>query len=84
MDQIRADCREAGVPVLFVYIPTQEWGRFPTLKGYMQRVNANFLDMSEPGRLPMKGTTLRDGHLNAAGHRFVAQAISQWIGEHMS
>jgi hypothetical protein len=27
----------------------------------------------------MKGTTLPDGQLNAAGHRYVADAVSQWI-----
>ena len=71
--------KSRGVPLLFVYIPTEEWTRFPALRSYMQSVHANFVDMTEGNLLPPTGTTLPDGHLNAAGNRYLADAIAQWV-----
>jgi hypothetical protein len=83
LDRMRLACEKEGVELLFVYIPTDEWREFPSLNRYMERVRANYIDMSKDGRLPKKGTTLPDGHLNEAGNRYVADAISKWIAQNM-
>jgi hypothetical protein len=82
LDNIQADCRASGVPVLFVYIPTKEWQRFPTLEDYMRRTQENFIDMSAANRHPIPETTLPNGHLNALGNRIVADAILEWLDLH--
>lgn len=79
LDQIRADCAVSDVPVVFVYIPTKEWQQFPSLRDYMRRTHANFIDMTVGNQLPIEGTTLPDGHLNATGNRKVANAIAEWM-----
>jgi len=83
LDRIRADCAAARVPLVFVYIPTKEWGHFPTLRDYVRRTQSNLIDMAEPSRLPSQGTTLPDGHPNARGHRFIAEAILAWITQNL-
>ena len=80
LDAIRDDCRRAGVPVLFVYIPTREWGAFPSLRAYMFRNQANFIDLSQ-GQFALATDMYipRDGHINDKGHRRVADAILSWL-----
>jgi len=79
LDAIREDCRKAGVPVLFVYIPTG-WRAFPSLRAYMFRNQANFIDLSQ-GEFTLTPNMYipRDGHLNDKGHRQVADAILRWL-----
>jgi hypothetical protein len=78
LDAIREDCRKAGVPVLFVYIPTG-WRAFPSLRAYMFRNQANFIDLSQGAfTLTPDMYIPRDGHLNDKGHRRVADAILRW------
>ncbi len=80
LDAIRDDCRKAGVAVLFGYIPTREWGAFPSLRGYMLRNQANFVDLSQ-GEFALVPSMYfpGDGHLNDKGHRQVADAIQHWL-----
>jgi hypothetical protein len=83
LDAIRDDCRRAGVPVLFVYIPTREWGAFPSLRKYMARCGANFIDLSQgefeltPEMYFRRGYA--GGELNEKGHRQVADAVLSWV-----
>jgi hypothetical protein len=79
-DAIRDDCRKGGVPVLFVYIPTSGWRSFPSLRAYMFRNQANFIDLSQ-GEFTLAPDMYipRDGHLNDKGHRQVADAILRWL-----
>ena len=79
LDAIRDDCRKAGVPVTFVYIPTG-WRAFPSLRAYMFRNQANFIDLSE-GEFALAPDMYipRDGHLNEKGHRVVAAAVLRWL-----
>ena len=79
LDAIRDDCRQAGVPVLFVYIPTSGWGAFPSLAAYMLRNQANFVDLSQGEFALGPPSYLPDGHLNDAGNRRVADAILHWL-----
>lgn len=76
LDAIRNDCQMADVPVLFVYIPTREWGAFPSLRAYMLRNQANFVDLSQGEFALAPGMYIPgDGHLNDTGHRQVAAAV---------
>jgi hypothetical protein len=80
LDAIRDDCRKAGVPVLFVYIPTRGWRAFPSLRAYMLRNQADFIDLSQ-GEFALAPNMYipRDGHLNDKGHRRVADAVLRWL-----
>ncbi len=79
LEAIRADCRANGVPVLFLYVPTREWHSFPTLRSYMQRVGANFIDLTDASPLAPQDIFLDGyGHLNAKGHRYVADVVLRW------
>jgi hypothetical protein len=78
------DCRLNSVPVLFVYIPTSEFQPFPALAGYMRRIGANYIDLTEIRPAPPHSIYLpRDGHLSVEGHRYVAALIDGWIHDHM-
>lgn len=79
LDQIQDDCRRASVPVLFIYIPTREWGAFPSLRAYMASKKANFIDLSQGEFTLTPGMYLKDGHLNQMGHRHVADALLRWL-----
>jgi len=80
LDAIQADCRQAKMPLLFVYIPTQRWHEFRALRAYMKRTGANFVDLSEGGRNFAADMYLpADEHLNAKGNRYIAEAVLAWI-----
>jgi len=79
LDQIRDDCHSAGVPALFIYIPTRDWGAFPTLRSYMASAQANFIDLSRGEFTLTRDMYLPDGHLNEKGDRLVADAILHWV-----
>jgi hypothetical protein len=85
LDAIREDCRKAGVPVLFVYIPTLGWRAFPSLRAYMLRNQANFIDLSQ-GEFELTPDKYipNDGHLNEKGHRQVADAVLDFIAHERS
>ena len=84
LDALRDDCRRAGVPVLFIYIPTREWKEFPSLRAYMASNHANFIDLSQ-GEFALAPDMYlpRDGHLNEKGHRQVADALLHFIHENL-
>jgi hypothetical protein len=86
LDQIQDDCRRAGIPVLFIYIPTRDWGAFPTLRAYMASEHANFIDLSqgEFALAPEMYLPTKDGHLNERGHQQVADALLYWLKQNLS
>jgi lysophospholipase L1-like esterase len=82
LDAIRADAREADTRVLFVYLPTRERRSFASLPDYMASTGASFLDLGN--QPPPEGLNFpEDGHLNPAGHRFVADALLAWVDREM-
>ncbi len=84
LDAIRDDCRRAGVPVLFIYIPSRDWKAFPTLSAYMARNQASFIDLSK-GRFALTSDMYipANDHLNAKGHRQVADAVLRWLQQNL-
>lgn len=85
LDAIRDDCRRAGVPVLFIYIPSREWSGFPSLRAYMARSGANFIDLSQ-GEFTLTADMYipGDGHPNEKGHRRIADAAVRWVQQNFS
>ena len=80
IDSIREDCRRAGVPVLFVYIPIKGLEPFPALRNHMRGTRAEYIDLTEQRPVPPPSIYLRnDGHLSAKGHRYVAGLVENWI-----
>lgn len=79
LDMIREDSQKANVPVLFIYIPSREWGTFPTMRAYMVSHRANFIDLSQGEFALTPDMYLRDGHLNEKGHLQVADAVQNWL-----
>jgi hypothetical protein len=81
---ILEDCNRKSVPALFVYIPTKEFRPFPALAGYMQRIGANYIDLTQIRPTPPHSIYLQqDGHLSPKGHRYVAGLIDGWIRSHL-
>lgn len=80
LDAIRDDCSRAGVPLVFVYIPSRDWGAFPSLRMYMASNHAKFLDLSQ-GQFALTPDMYipRDGHLNEKGHQQVADAVLDFL-----
>jgi hypothetical protein len=82
LDALREDCRAAGVPVLFVYVPYTSWKSFPTLRRYMEATGASFLDLSVVAPSHPRDAFLGDGHLSPRGHALLADAVLRWLDEH--
>jgi len=83
IDALREDCRKAGVPVLFVYIPAKGFRPFQALPAYMRRTGAEYIDLTEQRPVPPPSIYLQyDMHLSVAGHRYVADLIERWLKSH--
>ena len=83
LEEIRRECESAEVPVLFVYLPERRWQPFPALSDWMVRVDADFVDLTVARPQPPADAYFQDDpHLTAAGHRFVAEIVLEWIQEH--
>ena len=83
LDALREDCRKVGVPVLFVYIPIKGLQPFQSLRAYLQRTEAAYIDLTEQRPVPPVSIYLpHDSHLSVEGHRYVAELIEQWLKAH--
>jgi hypothetical protein len=83
IEALREDCRQASVPVLFVYIPIKGLQPFPALQTYMRRTGAEYIDLTEQRPIPPTSIYLKyDSHLSAEGHRYVADLIENWLKAH--
>lgn len=81
---IQTDCERAGVPVVFVRIPTKEWKAFPTLRKFLLSQDAEYIDLAE-GLDQASAQVLFfpiDSHPNAAGHAYIAERVSAWVKTH--
>jgi hypothetical protein len=82
LGEIKHDLDAYGVPCLFVRIPAKDYfRRFPTLREFMARNHMYYLDLADPGSTPPPKDLhfVTDGHINAKGHAYVAQAIVRFI-----
>lgn len=78
--QIRDDLREAGIPVLFVFMPTYYWRTFPAAVRYLGELGVDFIDLSSAPGFDMEAMYFPgDNHMNAAGHAWVGRTLAGWI-----
>jgi GDSL-like Lipase/Acylhydrolase len=84
IDAIRADCKQSGVPALFVYIPIKGLSRFDPLAQYMHQTGADYIDLWELLHDRPHGNIYlqHDMHLSKDGHRFIADQIENWMKYH--
>ncbi len=81
-EAIRDHCRRLGVPLVVVHIPVNRRKPVPMFEREFADMGIAYLDL-EP-LLPAAADELyfpRDRHLNAAGHRFAAQEIHDFLVE---
>lgn len=81
-ERIRDDCEAAGVPLVAVYLPINRRRPAPVYRRELAELDIPLLDLSS--RLPDDADRLYypvDGHLNAAGHRFVADVLAKFLIE---
>jgi hypothetical protein len=77
---IMSECREAGVPVLFVRLPLKNWREFPSLHELMKTEGSDLVDLGDPAERSGYDVHFHtDGHINQAGHSFVAAALHEAI-----
>ena len=79
LDKIRYDCAAQGTPVLFVYLPSENWRSFPMLKAYMEATGANYIDLTVTADHPESLFFEGDGHPNQEGHRHIAREIAHVV-----
>ncbi len=81
-EAIRDDCGKAGVPLVVVHIPVNRRKPAPMFERELAEMGIAYLDLTP--LLPAGADALyypRDRHLNAAGHRFAAEAIHGFLVE---
>ncbi len=81
-EAVRDDCRAAAVPLVVVHVPINRLKPVPMFEREFSEMGIDFLDLGP--LLPEGGDALyypRDRHLNAAGHRFAAEAIHRFLLE---
>ena len=79
---IRDECQRAGVPLIVVHIPINRRKPVPMFEREFADLGIDYLDLTS--RLPEGADALyypRDRHFNAAGHRFAASAIHDFMVE---
>ena len=84
LQAIQADCAEKKVKVLFVRM--QRKGRpkeFYTLRSFMDRIGANYLDQLDHGPTLQDIWFATDDHMNAKGNRQIAEIILEWCRKNM-
>ena len=79
-EAIRDECLEAAVPLVVVHIPISRRQPAPMFRREFAKIGIQYLDLGS--LLPADGDALyypHDSHFNAAGHRFAAEAIHQFL-----
>ncbi len=77
---IIAECRNSGTTILFVRLPEQNPSKFLNLARLMADQRVSFLDLGSSKIRPGHEIHFpKDGHINEAGHKFVAEMLTAWI-----
>ena len=84
LEMIRTDCRDAGVPVVFVHIPSSRLTTSRALAGYMARTGANYINLVKHPTPPTPAHYFEnDMHFNAKGNKYLADILMDWISVNM-
>ncbi|HVS08511.1 MAG TPA: SGNH/GDSL hydrolase family protein [Planctomycetota bacterium] len=84
LDAMRADCEGIGARLVAVHLPQRgAWKPLPAFARALEERGIPVLDLGrlspeDPGELFFP----RDPHIDAGGHRFVAEALSHFLVEH--
>lgn len=81
-ENVRDDCRAAGAPLVVVHIPVNRRHPAPMFERQFADMGIPFLDLGP--HLPPDADRLYhrlDPHLNAAGHRWVADTLTAFLVE---
>jgi hypothetical protein len=76
--EIGQDAALAGAEMLFVRLPLRDGRPFPQLGRHLDALGHSYLDLGVPTRDGLHFDT--DDHINAEGHRYVAEAIAPVLG----
>jgi hypothetical protein len=79
LEAIASDCGQEGVPILFVRLPERKSKPSESLARLLGSRGLPFIDIPAL-HSPLQDIHFKmDGHINAEGHAFVAEAITDWI-----
>jgi len=78
LQQMAEDARAAGVPILFVRLPSESWRDFPMYRTLMNEIDAAYLDLGAADSAPPYGIHF-EKHLNLRGHEYVAERLIDWM-----
>jgi len=79
---IIAECRNSGTTILFVRLPEQRPSEFLNLARLMADQRVGFLDLGSSKIRPRHNIHFpEDGHIDEAGHKFVADMLITWISQ---
>ena len=83
LDAIREVCEQHGVPVVFLYLPSNRWQRFPSLEQYVQDGGAHCVNLVELSPKKPDGAFFQnDPHMTARAHALIGDWVADWIAEH--
>ena len=81
LEMIRTDCRDAGVPVLFVHIPSSKLTTSPALARYMAHTESHYIDLATQPSPPTPDHYFKTHrHFNDIGHKYLVDILTDWIG----
>jgi hypothetical protein len=83
LDDMSRNAAAAGIPILYVHIPLKTLDPFPALAAHLKATGAYLLDPVDAMKARKEALYfLGNMHLNAAGHRFVAEQIVAFLRGH--
>lgn len=83
-EAIASDCEQQGVPVVFVRLSDKQSRPSEPLTRFFSSKGLSFIDIPSRQPQPKDMHFKRDGHINAQGHAFVAETITDWVKQSTS
>jgi hypothetical protein len=82
LEAIQEEGRRRGVPVVFVYLPSKRWERFPALERELRESGAHFVNLIELNPERPEGAFFEDDpHMTASAHALIGEQVADWILE---